>query len=369
MTQEEESAQDVKFKKLFTNCHEIARKLHASHSTILLLDHHLQRINSSPWWKLGMQLSRFFENCANLVLLKNQKNEFEAPTKPNKSIDKIIGIPFSWAAHSETEEVKFAVIMHAYYIDQIPDFYLLLKKIPYNFDIFISTNEDTKKEYIKDCFSHWTKGKVDIRVFPNRGRDIAPKFVGFKDVHFAYDYVLHLHTKLSPYGGVSDLWQPFLLDCLIGSDRKIDSIFTIFKKCPEIGVIAPRNFFAARKHMVWAENIELCEQLGERLNIKLTAASPLDFAAGSMFWARTAALMPLLNLNLKFEDFPEEAGQRDATLAHAIERMTFYSAECAGFLGVHVGEDYGLEPYEELISVNSAETLNTQISSAASQLI
>jgi hypothetical protein len=50
-----------------------------------------------------------------------------------------------------------------------------------------------------------------------------------------------------------------------------------------------------------------------------------------MFWARTAALRPLLDLGLSFGDFPPETGQTDGTLGHAIERLYLYACERAGF--------------------------------------
>ncbi|EXS67932.1 rhamnan synthesis F family protein [Sphingobium sp. Ant17] len=46
-----------------------------------------------------------------------------------------------------------------------------------------------------------------------------------------------------------------------------------------------------------------------------------DFPAGSMFWARTDAILPILSADLEWEDFPLEEGQTDGTLAHCIERM------------------------------------------------
>jgi hypothetical protein len=55
-----------------------------------------------------------------------------------------------------------------------------------------------------------------------------------------------------------------------------------------------------------------------------------------MFWARTAALKPLLDLRLETDDFPPELGQLDGTLAHAIERLYYFACERAGLDWVKV---------------------------------
>ena len=50
-------------------------------------------------------------------------------------------------------------------------------------------------------------------IFPNRGRDVAPKFFGFADVYQRYEIFLHLHTKKSPHGGnVLANWRDYLVN-------------------------------------------------------------------------------------------------------------------------------------------------------------
>ena len=56
-----------------------------------------------------------------------------------------------------------------------------------------------------------------------------------------------------------------------------------------------------------------------------------NFPIGNMFWARTAALKPLFELNLKYEDYPEESLPSDGTILHALERITPFVVEKEGY--------------------------------------
>lgn len=75
----------------------------------------------------------------------------------------------------------------------------------------------------------------------------------------------------------------------------------------------------------------------------------LEFPSGSMFWGRSAALRPLLDLQLQFADFPEEAGQIDGTLAHAIERTILYFTELAGFRWAKILSDSTAYPVRKVV--------------------
>jgi lipopolysaccharide biosynthesis protein len=46
-----------------------------------------------------------------------------------------------------------------------------------------------------------------------------------------------------------------------------------------------------------------------------------NFPVGTMFWARTSALEPLIGLHLQWDDYPPEPLPYDGTLLHAVERL------------------------------------------------
>lgn len=266
--------------------------------------------------------------------------------RPRNENDFALETPFRYATVANTERV--AAIIHVFYPDLLPAVIEKLANIPAGVDLFLSTDSEAKQAEIRRHTAGWVKGSIDIRVMPNRGRDIAPKIVGFADVYARYDIFLHLHTKKSPHGGDPLAgWRDYLIDTLIGSPEIATSNLALFND-PRMGVVFPQHMFDLRGVLNWGFDYETARRLMKRIGVTIDKNHLLEFPSGSMFWGRSAAIRPLLDLRLSVEDFPEESGQIDGTLAHAIERSLLTISEFAGFEWLKVARR-GVYPLAETI--------------------
>jgi GT2 family glycosyltransferase len=251
-----------------------------------------------------------------------------------------------------------AVVCHVFHADLIGEFKRYFRNIPFPFDLYLSTDTESKHAAIGRYFSDWSTGAIHIRIVENRGRDIAAKLVEFRDVHDRYEYVLHLHTKRSDHESDLRHWRSFLLENLVGSVDIVSSIFEAFRRHQDIGIVASQHFERIRQSISWGKNFGSAKELASCLGIDLSDNTLHDFPAGSMFWARSAALKPLLDLNLSFADFPAESGQVDGTLAHAIERLFYLVCERAGFRWVKVSHPPHFTQTPSITPIDSPETLD-----------
>ncbi|WP_296709987.1 rhamnan synthesis F family protein [Rhodoblastus sp.] len=250
---------------------------------------------------------------------------------------------------------KIGVFIHAYYEQEIVALLPYLAHIRAPFELFVTTDSESKKAFLLETLRPIYGDAVTVGVFDNRGRDIAPKYVGFRDQQLACDLVLHLHTKKSLHDSKLAAWRSFMLDCLIGSPATCGGVLDLFANNPKLGVVAPRIFPAVHPAVRWGENYCKTVYLARRMGVRLERPTQIDFPAGSMFWARSAALRPILDLGLGFGSFEAEGGQVDGTTAHAIERLIFYSAERAGYRSLHAGGSGDPEKFETLIDAQDLE--------------
>ena len=314
--------------------------LFAEHCSALYTDAALwQRLRSNALGRVTRECSpeAFRQTLTSLLALADTPKQTPFQYDAGQlSSDRSLALPFPYLSSSSSSQPKAAAIIHIFYEDMAPSIRSYVDNVPGELDLFISTDTSAKVDQIAQAFAGWSKGTTELRVFPNRGRDIAPKLVGFRDVYDRYERVLHLHSKASTHDVELNTWRTFLMDHLTGSEAVVRCIFEIFDADPRVGMIAPQHLEYVRIWINWGVNFDRGRDLASRFGAEVFAGDPLDFPSGSMFWARSAALKPLLDLNLNFEDFEAESGQKDATLAHAVERVYFLCCQAAGFKVVKV---------------------------------
>jgi hypothetical protein len=212
----------------------------------------------------------------------------------------------------------FGIFLHLYYQDLAPIFAECLSRVDAPHALYISTDSEAKAAHISQVLP-----AAELRVFENRGRDIYPKFYGFGDAYVAHDIVLHLHSKKSRHFGDTNEWLAHILDCILGSTETINRILSLFASVPRLGLVAPVVTKEVLSAAHWAANRAIAQELAARTDppMRLPPDAELRFPVGSMFWARSAAIRPLLDLHLPQVAFHPERGQLDGTVAHALERL------------------------------------------------
>lgn len=227
---------------------------------------------------------------------------------------------------------RIAVQVHMFYLDTLDETIENLNKIPYKFDCYVSTDSDEKKTII----STKLKDKCNcnhfvVDVFENRGRDVAPFLCQMKDVYEKYDYLCHIHSKKTKTNDHGNEWRTYIFDHLFGSKEYMKRVFNIFEANKNIGILMPPTYPVLELQAEWGGNKQGVEELLCKMNIFTELPEVPSFPVGNMFWARTTAVKSMFELGLEQKDFPKEAGQVNATIAHQIERSWVYVAKNAGY--------------------------------------
>jgi len=218
---------------------------------------------------------------------------------------------------------RVALHLHVHYPELLVQILERLKHNHVRPDLFVSVNsEEVRNAAIQELKAYAGK-VVAVELVPNRGRDIGPLLTTFASKLLGqYDIIGHLHTKKS--ADVKDVrmgqsWYQFLLENLLGSasaGSMADAILAAMQADTSIGMVFPDD-----PHILGLTgNRQETESLAPRLGVQ-ALPEHFNFPVGSMFWAQTAALEPLMRLGWSYADYPEEPLPYDGTRLHAVERL------------------------------------------------
>lgn len=227
------------------------------------------------------------------------------------------------AAPETLEGLSVAIHAHMYYPDLAPEFAQYMGEMPCRFDLYVSVpNSAAQAQVIKEFQKISNVNRLDVRIVPNVGRDLGPFVVEFGQELAKYDICGHIQSKKSLYNkGATDGWRQYVIGSLFDKPERI-SFFLNQLKNNKYGIIYPQTYYnIPYMAHTWLANSGLARHFGPRFGVENIADGYFDFPAGSMFWAKTDAIRPLLEAGLDWSDFPPEKGQTDGTLAHCIERM------------------------------------------------
>jgi lipopolysaccharide biosynthesis protein len=252
----------------------------------------------------------------------------------NQDVSFIINAAIQDMPESGTESVSneqvcsVAIVLHAFYYEiflEIMDYLKQIKSV--DFSVYVTSPHDLSEKMIR--FFESASYKYRFLLVENHGRDILPFFkiipLAFQDGH---QLILKIHTKKSDHRLTGDLWRKDIFKNLL-TEKAMQNAISLFNSDKSIGLMGATGHIVPMS-LYYGANARSLELLSQCMGVTSSLITNLNFAAGSMFYARKQALMPLLNLGLKSEDFEEEKGQNDGTLAHAVERAFAVSTRAAG---------------------------------------
>ena len=223
---------------------------------------------------------------------------------------------------------KIGVVAHVFYPDIWPEIAIYLRRWRIQFRLYVTVSRGAK-----DIGQTIRKEWPDALITPieNRGRDIAA-FLGqaHRAIGDGIELLCKVHTKRSRHiGRKGTAWRRDLYRRLLGGDPPVAQVIDAFLQNPTLGILGPEGHVLP--HTIhWTENAHRVLSLAARMGHE-GDPTPFMFPAGAMFWIRSDALTPILDLCLAAADFEEEAAQLDGTLAHALERLFPIAARLKGF--------------------------------------
>lgn len=230
-----------------------------------------------------------------------------------------------------TKRSDFAVILHLHYDDLFGEVQPYVETAE-GADLFLSLRADISPDKCREISSSFPNARLAI--YPNRGRDIQPFLHTLRLLREkGYDFACKIHSKKSPQRRDGDRLRTEALSELLGSKAKVNAILKKFRGNRSLGLVAPEGSLLrlddADRNLL---NRPWLDRLFAKAGMKdLAGKYRCNFVAGSMFWFRVNALARIDELDLKTEQFEDELGQVDGTLAHAVERLFAAAAEKSGF--------------------------------------
>ena len=233
------------------------------------------------------------------------------------------------------ESTKILIQVHLFYEDLFKEIINITNNIPVKYDLFISVNSKKNKKKIEKYITNNSKANLfEIKVLPNKGRDVLPLIIQIKKIIKKYKYFCHIHSKKSFHVNFGERWREYLFNNLLGTNEIISEILADFENYDNLGFIYPEPYYEILNiygKIIFDPNYDCMKCIINKIfpNV-IISQNYFDFPEGNMFWARINAVYQIFELKIE-NKFPIENGKLDCTLMHCIERIWIYLVKLNGY--------------------------------------
>lgn len=234
----------------------------------------------------------------------------------------------------KTFNSRIGIVIHAFYLEILEEIldYLEWAKSLKNIKLYITTPFSKSKEINEVLYN--SGFNYHLQPCENLGRDVLPFIKTLPQLkQDNIEYIIKVHTKRSLHRHDGDEWRQYLYSQILSQSGFNHAMHKLTQKS-NLSMISPRNhllklsdYLGSNKKMI----ADLCKKSG----INFNNTKDYKFIAGTMFYAKMHLFENIIDLNLNDNDFENEQGQIDGTLAHALER---YFGVLAKELGCEIEE-------------------------------
>lgn len=220
-------------------------------------------------------------------------------------------------------DIRAALHIHAYYTDQLPDIVKRLERNHARPDLFVSVGDTSGQAAAERHLGAYGGRVARLDIVPNAGRDIGPLLSAFaEDMVRDHDVIGHVHTKQSAHvqnNAVIADWIELTLSGIVGGPKAgpmLDRILWAMQRDDRTGIVYPDD----PNILGWTNNIAPARRLAARMGLE-SLPEHFNFPMGTMFWMRSKAFKPFVDLGLVWSNYPVEPLPIDGTMLHALERL------------------------------------------------
>jgi GT2 family glycosyltransferase len=244
-----------------------------------------------------------------------------------------------------SSQAHVAVVLHLFYIDLWHEVDHYLKALTTPYDLFVTVPPHMDEQALITILRDQPECRLYIT--ENRGRDVLPFLLVLDHIGIRnYRYICKLHSKKTGSSPLGNVWRKLLYFDLIGSPRTVEKTLDLFESDSTVGEVTGKYTILDSQRYAYGNNTKikwLCEQSS------IPFPKTYTFSGGTMFWSRTELLIPILTLFQKeILIFEEERGQKDHTLAHAIERFFGIIVQAKGMHIAASPSDYTMLPVQSV---------------------